>query len=80
MVKTSANLATATAFNDFLYTPEAQTLLAQAGFRPVDEAVAAGVRVQTSRRPTKLWTIDDLGGWKTVDNGALRQGHRRPSR
>ena len=26
--------------------------------------------------PTKLWTIDDLGGWKTVDTAALRQGHR----
>ena len=66
VVKTSTNLATATAFNDYLYTTAAQTLLAQAGFRPVDEAVAKEY-ASSFPTPTKLWTIDDLGGWKTVD-------------
>ena len=46
VLKGSKNLATATAFNDYLYTPEAQKLLAEAGFRPVDPTVAAGVRLE----------------------------------
>ena len=66
VVKTSTNLATATAFNDFIYTTAAQTLLAQAGFRPVDEAVAKEY-ASSFPAPAKLWTIDDLGGWKKVD-------------
>ncbi len=36
----SPNAARAKAFNDFLYTPEAQRLWAEAGFRPVDPTVA----------------------------------------
>ena len=35
---------------NFLFTPEAQKLWAEAGFRPVDPTVAAGVRRPTSRR------------------------------
>ena len=66
VVKTSTNLATATAFNDYIYTSAAQSLLAQAGFRPVDEAVAKEY-ASSFPTPAKLWTIDDLGGWKTVD-------------
>ena len=66
VVKTSANLTIAKAFNDYLYTKEAQTLLAQAGFRPVDQSVAQEF-ASSFPTPTKLWTIDDLGGWKTVD-------------
>jgi sulfate transport system substrate-binding protein len=66
VVKTSSNLATATAFNAFIYTTAAQTLLAQAGFRPVDEAVAKEY-ASSFPAPAKLWTIDDLGGWKNVD-------------
>jgi len=66
VVKTSTNLATAKAFNDYLYTPAAQTLLAQAGFRPVDEAVAKEY-ASSFPAPSKIWTIADLGGWKTVD-------------
>ena len=27
----------------------------------------------TSRRPQKLWTIDDLGGWKTVDGTLFKK-------
>jgi sulfate/thiosulfate transport system substrate-binding protein len=67
VLKGSKNLATATAFDDYLYTPEAQKLLAQAGFRPVDATVAQEY-ASTFPAPTKLWTIADLGGWKTVDS------------
>ncbi|WP_343602349.1 sulfate ABC transporter substrate-binding protein [Mycobacterium sp.] len=66
VVITSGQLATATAFRNFQYTAQAQKLWAQAGFRPVDPAVAAGVRGRFPV-PQKLWTIADLGGWDTVD-------------
>ncbi len=67
VVKTSTNLATATAFNDYIYTTAAQTLLAQAGFRPVDEAVAKEF-ASDFPAPAKLWTIADLGGWPEVND------------
>ncbi|SPM41808.1 ABC-type sulfate transport system, periplasmic component [Mycobacterium numidiamassiliense] len=66
VVTTSPNLGAATAFKNFQYTAPAQKLWAQAGFRPVDPAVAADFRNQFPV-PTKLWTIADLGGWATVD-------------
>lgn len=66
VVTGSAHLDTATAFKNFQYTEQAQKLWAQAGFRPVDPAVAAEVRGQFPV-PLKLWTITDLGGWDTVD-------------
>ena len=56
----------AEAFNDFLFTPAAQELWAQAGFRPVDATVAAKYAADFPA-PEKLWTIADLGGWKDVD-------------
>ena len=62
----SKNVEKAKAFNDFLFTPEAQKLWAQAGFRPVDPTVAKEFAADFPE-PSKLWTIDDLGGWKSVD-------------
>ncbi|MEP6631701.1 MAG: sulfate ABC transporter substrate-binding protein [Lapillicoccus sp.] len=67
VVKTSANLKVATAFDDYLYTPAAQTLLAQAGFRVVVPAVAQQF-ASSFPTPAKLWSIADLGGWKKVDS------------
>ncbi|CAM4377575.1 Sulfate-binding protein precursor [Mycobacterium basiliense] len=66
VVTSSPHLAAATAFKNFQYTAQAQNLWAQAGFRPVDPAVAAEFRDQFPP-PVKLWTIADLGGWDTVD-------------
>jgi sulfate/thiosulfate-binding protein len=66
VVSSSPHLNVATAFKNFQYTPAAQKLWAQAGFRPVDPAVAAEFRDQFPV-PVKLWTIADLGGWGTVD-------------
>ena len=63
----SPNAAAAQAFDDFLYTPQAQKLWAQAGFRPVDATVAAEFAADFPE-PEKLWTIADLGGWKQVDS------------
>lgn len=66
VISTTAHLDAATAFKNFQYTAQAQQLWAQAGFRPVDPAVAAAFRSQFPM-PQKLWTIADLGGWSTVD-------------
>jgi len=66
VVTTSPHLDAAVAFKNFQYTAPAQKAWAQAGFRPVDPAVAADFRDQYPA-PAKLWTIADLGGWGTVD-------------
>ncbi|WP_425307265.1 sulfate ABC transporter substrate-binding protein [Ammonicoccus fulvus] len=73
VVSTSPNKEKAQQFLDFVHSNEGQQILAQAGFRPADPEVAA---IYSSDFPTpeKLWTIDDLGGWKTVDNDLFKQG------
>ncbi|MFC9895233.1 sulfate ABC transporter substrate-binding protein [Nocardia sp. NPDC127579] len=66
VLKSSKNQEKAVAFRDFLFTPAGQKAWAQAGFRPVDPQVAAEF-AKDFPTPGKLWTIDDLGGWKQVD-------------
>lgn len=66
VLKNSQNPTAATAFRDYLYTPEAQRLWAEAGFRPVDGGVAKEF-AEKFPAPERLWTIDDLGGWPVVD-------------
>ena len=66
VLKDSPNLEAATAFRDYLFTPEAQRLWAEAGFLPTDAAVAAEF-AERFPAPDTLWTIDDLGGWGVVD-------------
>lgn len=63
---TSQHQQQANALKNFLYTPEGQKLWAEAGFRPVDPAVAAQFAGDFPT-PQKLWTIADLGGWGDVD-------------
>ena len=47
---------------DFLYTPEAQTIFGQKGFRPEVDEVAA--QFPDFPQPANLATVDeDLGGW-----------------
>ena len=55
----------ASAFLQYLWTPEAQTVFARHGYRPVVSSVAKRF---TSQFPTPktLFTIDDLGGWDKV--------------
>jgi sulfate transport system substrate-binding protein len=48
------------AFVDFLYTPEAQRIFGQHGFRPEVEEVAAEFDYY---EPPQLFTIEALGGW-----------------
>ena len=66
VVSTSAHQEQATALKNYLFTADAQKVWAQAGFRPVDPAVAADF-ASDFPAPQKLWTIDDLGGWSAVD-------------
>ncbi|KUH80463.1 MULTISPECIES: sulfate ABC transporter substrate-binding protein [unclassified Mycobacterium] len=66
VVTSSAHQDKANALKNFLYTPEAQKIWAQAGFRPVDPAVAEDF-ADDFPAPQKLWTIADLGGWSAVD-------------
>ncbi|MGM7644503.1 sulfate ABC transporter substrate-binding protein [Nocardia sp. JW2] len=73
VLKNAKNQAKALAFRDFLFTPAGQKAWAEAGFRPVDPKVAAEF-ADDFPQPTKLWTIDDLGGWKTVDKELFAQG------
>lgn len=77
VVTSSTHLDKATALKNFLFTPQGQKIWAEAGFRPVDPAVAADF-AKDFPAPQKLWTIADLGGWGSVDpalfdkdNGAI---------
>ncbi|MFC9555382.1 sulfate ABC transporter substrate-binding protein [Rhodococcus sp. NPDC056960] len=67
VLSNSKNLEKANAFKDFLYTTNGQKLWAEAGFRPVDPAVATEF-TDKFPEPAKLWTIADLGGWAKVDS------------
>lgn len=73
VLKNAPNAETAQAFEDFLYTEDAQRLWAQAGFRPVDPTVAAEFADEFPE-PQTLWTIDDLGGWSTVNEELFADG------
>ena len=59
------NPEAAQAFLDYLYTPEAQQLWADSGYRPVDPKV---LKENEEKFPTPpgLFDIEELGGWDTV--------------
>jgi sulfate/thiosulfate-binding protein len=63
-VTTDASEA-ANAFREFVITPEAQKLFADAGYRPVDQSV---LKENADKFPTppNLFTIEDFGGWTKV--------------
>lgn len=67
VLNTSKHAEQAQAFKQFLYSDAGQKLWAQAGFRPVNETVLAEFAADFPT-PEKLWTIDDLGGWSTVND------------
>src|SRR5579862_4409375 len=61
-----SNHAAAQQFVNWLYTPAAQTIWAQNGFRPVDPTVAKRFKAQFPPRP-QLFKIGYVGGWPKVD-------------
>jgi sulfate transport system substrate-binding protein len=60
----SKNPVQAKAFLDFLFTPTAQKIFADAGYRPTTAGVKGSITFKT---PAQLFTIADLGGWTTVN-------------
>ena len=62
VTSTSKHKKQAQAFLDFLYTPAAQQIWADSGYRPAVSGVATG-KFPT---PVSLFTINDLGGWTQV--------------
>ena len=61
-----SNKAAAQKFVNWLYTPKAQTVWAENGFRPVDVNVARKFAKQYPPRP-QLFTIGYVGGWNKVN-------------
>ena len=61
-----SNKAEAQKFVSWLYTPAAQTIWAQNGFRPVDASVLRKFKAQFPPRP-QLFTIKYVGGWNKVN-------------
>jgi sulfate transport system substrate-binding protein len=55
--------AKAKAFLKFLYTPAAQAIFAQKGYRPVVPGTTGASKFPT---PKQLFTIQKFGGWKVV--------------
>jgi sulfate transport system substrate-binding protein len=65
--------ATAKAYLDFLYTPEAQAIIAKHNFRPRDAAVFK--REEKRFAPIKLFNVDQLlGGWPAVSKTHFADG------
>lgn len=65
--------AVAEGFAKFLFGPRAQTLYAEAGYRPFDPG-ARQASASTFRAVPKLFSIDDLGGWSKVDAALFADG------
>jgi sulfate transport system substrate-binding protein len=63
VTSTTKHPAEAKAFLDYLYTPEAQAIFADNGYRPVVAGVPGADKFKT---PPALFTIADLGGWTAV--------------
>ena len=64
-VTTEEGDETAQAFLDFLFSEEGQTVFAENGYRPVDEAVLEQFADEFPE-PPGLFDIESLGGWETV--------------
>jgi sulfate/thiosulfate-binding protein len=63
-ILSSGNTATAQKFVNYLLSPAGQKIWAEKGYRPVIEGVATPGQFPT---PSKLFTIESLGGWTKVD-------------
>jgi sulfate/thiosulfate-binding protein len=66
VIAKSSNAAAASAFLAFLYTPKAQTLFAQSGYRPVVRSVYRRFASQYPD-PKQLFRIGFVGGWAKVN-------------
>jgi sulfate transport system substrate-binding protein len=73
VVDKHGNRKAATAFVDFLVTPEAQRIYAKHGLRPVVDQVAKEVAA-TYPAPEDLFTIRDLGDWAGLQSALFDTG------
>lgn len=65
--------AVATAYLEYLYSPEGQEIAAQNYYRPIDPKVAA--KYAKTFAPVKLFTIDDeFGGWTKAQKTHFADG------
>lgn len=55
----------AQSFVDFLFTDEAQKIFAEAGYRPVNEALVDETKFP---QPEQLLTVEDFGGWSEISD------------
>ena len=62
----------AEALTQYLYTPQAQRVFADSGFRPVNPAVKAATA--RSFPAVKTFTVADFGGWKTINKKVFGNG------
>ena len=62
VTKTSAHPTEANAFLKFLFGKEGQQIFVDQGYRPISKDTTA-----TFPTPSKLFTIEDLGGWTSVN-------------
>jgi sulfate/thiosulfate transport system substrate-binding protein len=65
VVKKSSHVKQAQAFLNWLWTPAAQTIWAQKGYRPVVPSVLHKFKSKFPT-PPQLFTMDSLGGWTQV--------------
>jgi sulfate transport system substrate-binding protein len=65
VVKKSSHVKQAQAFLNWLWTPKAQTIWAQKGYRPVVPSVLHKFKSKFPT-PPQLFTMDSLGGWTQV--------------
>jgi sulfate/thiosulfate transport system substrate-binding protein len=65
ITKDSKNPDKAKAFEQFLYTPQAQAIFVSKGYRPVVKGTPGADKFPT---PQQLFTIQKFGGWSTVSD------------
>jgi sulfate/thiosulfate-binding protein len=65
VTSTTKDRAKATAFISFLRSKQGQEIFQSKGYRPVDPSLVDKSKFPT---PSKLFTIDKLGGWSTVND------------
>lgn len=66
LTKSGERSTAARAFLDYLFTPAAQRVWAEWGYRPQDPEVAREF-AERFPAPRRLHTISELGGWRRVD-------------
>jgi sulfate transport system substrate-binding protein len=73
VVDRKGSRAVAEGFARFLFSPKAQALYAEAGYRPADVGGAKAAAGKLRPVP-KLYTVEDVGGWAKIDRTLFADG------